>query len=334
MKEFSKQCYHDWYVSSCWQNGPNFVIYLSLESYFYDDTLLDILEESVSNFLCKYPSPNYDETKYLATQSKLMKLENIDIDHNLIVDNNSWISDFLSSDEILSIYNSKEQWSNIFNTQRDLSQHIIKARAQRTPTHLYSFNLLILLASCYLPQKSNKEQGVCINTLPFRSNLRSWHLSQSNEQPTTTTNHKFDNQYRRHVEQYAHWIKMLQNEMVSADLEEYSQANLLLKSFISFTQIASQEFTNFCHESIKESQLAPSSLSVQKSFDFSDDTSQNTSSAQLNSYMWLLNIVYKLLPLLQMEPLDKQFLNYSLSHHPASNIEKMDALNEIVSAKF
>jgi len=311
--EWGRQYFFRWTLGRGWQNGPHLLLTIDQTDYFFKPVMVDRLRKQIQTFLDLHPSPAYDADKYLEVQAKLNRIEAAGIDETWLEANNTFTITAQATSSLARRYESTAQWHSIFESEIELRPIAIKAWQQKEELHRTVFYLLVLLGAIYPPSPSDDPEVNEFNGfLSFYSNFRFWHHRLTSAQQASI-NARFTADYTADHEHYTSWLSALVTALQNGDKDVVGIAKYIHRHYFQFIRMAQEAVIH------ARSPYAPAKVADKHTLsDFhqryfhTDDGSASQFSIEFSAYRWLLNIVYRNLPLFEIAPLKRQYLNFAL----------------------
>lgn len=309
-----------WTLSRGWQNGPHILMSLDADDPFFEPTLVTQAEQMIAAFLAAYPSPAYDEAQYLQTQARLKQLESADMDPGWVHGNNSQTLNVATVTMLAQRYESTAQWLSLYEAEVALRPILIAQWRDHEKHDAFLHSLLTLLACAYPPKPSDDPEVNEYNGfLSFHSNFRFWLHGLSPAQQATI-GERFERDYQMDKAGYVDRLVALLQQLetggqgaVEAGESTGMLTRWIMTTFLQFTRLAANGVIHARSPYPREQLAPPAAVSdFHRRFFYGADGSANQFNHAFSGYRWLLNIVYRTLPLLDVSPLRRQYLNYSL----------------------
>jgi hypothetical protein len=312
-RDYSSIYFYRWRIHRSWENGPHFNLDLDADDAFFGQDTLDILDNRIQSFLIAHPSPDVDVPNYLNKQIKLKAIEASDMDPSWTHVNNSYAL-YTSDVTTLAIrYESLAQWESIFETEMNLRPHIIAQWQQNNQHKQYLIQLLTLLA-CTMPPfpSSEAEINEYNGFLSFYANYRFWHHTLPETQQEKIQQ-KFSADYSLDEASVLAQLQQLIQALQGREESRVSLASLMRTSFLNFMRLALageiHERSPYPRASLKpQNQLSP----FHQRLFYTESGQAKTFVPTFVAYRWLLNIIYRNLPLFDTPPIARQYFNFSL----------------------
>lgn len=316
--------FYRWNLSRGWQNGPHYLLTLDASAPFYQPAWGQELLQRTVDFLHTHPSAPLDHTAHLALQTRLNQLEAAGIDPDVIAPNNTATLAETPIEQLATRYESPQQWLSVFTTECRLRQAIVTHRtADGGHSERYAFELMLLLACVYPPAPSDDPEVFEYNGfLSFQSNYVFWHHSLPAVQQEAVTA-RFAAHHASNEARDAQWLAQLEDALSTPGHASGTLAQLLVQSFLEYCQLARDgvihQRSPFPRARLAERQQVSA---FHQHYFYTEEGTAKAFDLDFCAYRWLLNIVYRVLPLLNVSPLVRQQLNYSLNrlqqeHAPA-----------------
>ena len=308
--------FYRWSIARRWQNGPHYLLTFDASTLFYRGELQKLIVERVNLFLQSFPSAPLNIANYLALQAKLNKLVASGIDPDVIEPNNTATVSFAELEQLAAKYESPGQWLSVFDTEISLRKALIAhwAGADAAMGERFVFDLMTLLACVYPPAPSDDPEVFEYNGfLSFHSNYLFWRHALKPEQQATI-DPKFSEGYAATQPRYTQWLHDLEATVAEPSHPCSELGQILLQGFLDHCRLA-QEGVIHARSPFPREKLADKeqvSAFHQRHF-YDEEGSAKAFGLEFCAYRWLLNIVYRTLPLLNISPMARQMLNYSLN---------------------
>ncbi|RXJ71214.1 hypothetical protein CS022_21345 [Veronia nyctiphanis] len=325
---FSSQLFEDWSVSREWQHGPHYRLLLNTDSHFYSDDLLAQALSRIDDFFTSCPSPELDIDNHRLKQKKLMVIEKVSLDPEMVEQNNTVRVTDTQASKLGQRYESQQQWRSVFEANCRLRPLLLTMGAETSRNaDQQRFNLMMLLACIYQPKPSNDpEVGEYNGFLSYHSNFTFWaHSLGASAQ--TEVEEKFDKKYQQDAGNLTAWLAALQAELQSDNPFLCRYGAWLKAHFLDFTKLVQDGVIHQRSPYPKQKLADIREVSAfHKSHFYTRDGQAFEFPLDFGSYRWLLNIVYRQFPLLNYTPLDRQYFNYCLSRFERENRQQVAQL--------
>ncbi|MFC3033258.1 hypothetical protein ACFOEE_12075 [Pseudoalteromonas fenneropenaei] len=322
--------YFAWTVTRDWKSGPHFLLTFCTENYFFSEEVKTLTLKAIVAFLSEFPSKQYDIDGYKRTHAILSKVENVTIESDQLAENNTFQQGYISEMVLAEKLESVLQFKSIFSIQQELSRFIIRNRADRKVSlEKLTFELLMLLATSYPPVPSVdgvfKEYS---GFLSYHSNFVFWHHSLEQTQQVQIMD-KIETEFQAKKAQYDSWLTQLIDKLGQENSRQSQLSSLLIRYFLTYTQMAKEKDIH-CRSPYPREKLAKVDQvsDFHKTFFYDQDGNASGFPTEFSGYRWLLNIIYKILPLLNVSPLGRQAYNYQLSKLYEQNDGKINQLRQ------
>ena len=322
----------NWTIARKWHNGPHYFLTFAWEEGSPADDFEQIISLKINDFLKSYPSADYDVNKYRRVQKKLNSLESAGIDPEFTFGNNTWYFSRVNLSDLASRYESAEQWLSVFRTEAEL-QGIIMSHWMSSGEHeSFAAKIMILLACVYPMMPGDSERPIYDCFLSYYSNFLYWFHTLPKEKGQIVLN-RFDEQYEKSRKTYYALLDDLKEELNIENSIYGRLAKMLVARYSDFKILSERGVIHARSPHPKDLLLEKSSLSDfhQKLF-YCEDGSGNQFCTEFIAYRWLLNIIYKNFPLINIAPITRQRLNYSIDRLQADHTGYIDGLRRLVIA--
>lgn len=302
-----------WVLNKGWENGPHFNFLINMESEFYNSSLIEDVKETISNYLLDNPSDEYDKVQYFKKQKKLSELEKKNIVHDFVFDNNSYSVCEANISEIYQNYENPEQMESVFNVESTLSNYIIKTRSLGEDPLDVALKVMLMTACTFSPSPSPLEGVDEYNGfLSFKANYKFWIHNLNDDEKKY-----IENEFSTKCEDFKLKVAFFMENVSALDFHFSTFVNGM---FVHFSEMARKGV-------IHERSPYPLNLlkpkkdlsDYHKSLFYNDDGSIYRFPNCFSGYRWLMNVVYKNLPLIGCSAMDRQFLNYLLFNFDNEN---------------
>lgn len=327
----ARQYFFRWSVSRSWRNGPHYLLSLDTEDSFYSPRLGLAFQSLAESFLEDCPSPEYDRDAFRVRQARLKTIEGADVDPDVLEPNNTLKTTVLRVDEAATPYESRRQWESVFDADVRFRPLLTElwCRSGRTEPPVAE---LMLLLGCMLPPQPSTVAGVneFNGFLSFNANYRFWLESLAEHQRDQITA-RFQGDFQSEGFGDGKWLDAVRGDLMSPASIVRRTADLLLTLFLEFVGLAEQgvihERSPYALASLRDPDAMPE---FHRRLFFRSNGEPFRFQADFSGYRWLLNLVYRNLPLLDVAPLRRQFLNYSLDRVQRDRAEEVRALREAI----
>lgn len=312
-REYSAAYFYRWRIHRSWENGPHFNVELDAGDAFFGQESLEILDNRIQSFLITHPSPDVDLPHYIDKQIKLKSIEVSDMDPSWTHPNNSYTVHTSDATTLATRYESLAQWKSIFETEVNLRPHIIAQWQQHSQHKPYLTQLLTLLA-CTMPPwpSSEAEINEYNGFLSFNANYRFWHHTLTEAQQEKIQQ-KFNADYLSDEASVLEQLQQLIQALHGREESRVSLASLMRTSFLNFMRLTLageiHERSPYPRASLTpQNQLSP----FHQRLFYTESGQARTFVPTFVAYRWLLNIIYRNLPLFDTPPIARQYFNFSL----------------------
>lgn len=321
-----------WTMARGWANGPHYLLTFDSACPRYRDHWLDAIDARIAQFLVACPSADVDPLKQRQLQRQLNQVEQAGIDPEQIEENNTVARRSVQVAELARKYESEAQWLSVFDNEAAL-RPLVTARWLEGEQHEeFAAALMILLACVYTPVASgDPERPWYDGFLSYHSNFVFWRHSLPAAAGAQVTE-RFEQAYAQSHGGYAALLARLETDLAPACRHGVTpdMAHLLAHRWRAVQALA-QSRQIHARSPFAPQRLAPKDAvsDFHREFFYNEDGSANMFSTEFVAYRWLLNIVYRTLPLLNIAPLARQRLNYALDR---LHTEQPEAVGRIRAA--
>lgn len=310
----AERYFYRWTVARGWQNGRHYLLTFDTGAPCYEPGWRDEILAMANDFLASHPSPAYDVGEYVAIQVALSRVEGEQIDTSHVEANNTCISSEIDTGTWARKFeNLKQRWS-IFDAEVRLRPWLIRQWCEGEDHERFLYRLLILLGCTLRPGPSDNPDVVEYNGfLSYNANFLFWYYQLAPEQQACVTE-QFEARYTQAEMRYLACIDELEAELAVPYSSAAQLAGLLVECYLQFGALAQQELIHQRSPYPKDAVAPRSKLSQfhQRLFYHDNDDSLRELSWEFSGYRWLLNIVYRNLPGLDVSPLSRQYCNFSI----------------------
>ncbi len=327
----ARQGHERWTLARGWQHGPHYL--LTFDTAGLQGGWLDEAQALVQAFLAAHPSQAVDPEHYRALQARLNAVEAAGIDPDVIAPNDTLSLHETDAAQLAAKYESSAQWLSVFGTEAQLRALVVRRWLAGERHEQFVAQLMLLLACVYPPVPSDDPaRPEYDGFLSYHSNFIFWRHTLAPHQ-RAQVDARFDSDYTAMVDQYRAWLA----ELPAAIRDEGSllgdTARLLAGRFAAFVDLARRDVIHARSPFAREHTARRDSVSdFHQAFFYNDDGSGFQFSTDFCAYRWLLNIVYKALPLLNIPPLRRQQLNHGLDRLHLEQPDNITALRVALSA--
>lgn len=318
-----------WTLARGWKHGPHYLLTLDAGSLFFRPEWPRLMQRRAEDFLRRHPSAPLDVENYRKVQARLNQMEAAGIDPELVEANNTAGTTWAQLETLAAKYESAEQWLSVFDTECQLRKAVLAhwTGAEAAASERCAFELMILLACVYPPAPSDDPEVFEYNGfLSYHSNYLFWHHALTPAQQAGITQ-RFSTAYAEALPRYQRWLDELQAAVAQPGHRCSVLAQILLHAFLAHCSLAQDGVIHarspFPREQLAERQQV--SAFHQRHF-YDGQGGARPFSLDFCGYRWLLNIVYRTLPLLNVSPMARQQLNYSLNRLQAEQAEAIRAI--------
>jgi hypothetical protein len=307
--------FHRWSIGRGWQNGPHYVLTFDTGTPFFSSQWTQAITERAEAFLRSYPSPPVDHASQVALQTRLNQIEAAGIDPDVVEPNNSVRTVVCDAASLAAKYESVTQWLSVFNMETDLRKAVLAhwMGAGAGDGERFAFDLMVLLACVYPPAPSSDPDVFEYNGfLSFHSNYLFWHHTLAPEQQREITR-RFETGYAAKAAAYRASLIELEMSLGQAGHPIAELGQLLVAGFRESCRLA-QDGVIHARSPFPPNRLANKDgvSSFHQKYFYENDGQAKAFGLEFCGYRWLLNVVYRTLPLLGVSPMTRQMLNYSL----------------------
>lgn len=312
-RDLSSHYFYRWRIHRSWENGPHFNLDFDADDAFFGQDICDLLLHRIQTFLVTHPSPDFDIPNYVEKQSRLKKMEASTMDPDWVHANNSYAVSTSNSTTLAARYESPAQWESIFETEINLRSHVI-AQWQHSHQHKTYLTQLLTLLACTMPPypSSDVEINEYNGFLSFHANYRFWHHTLPLAQQEKIQ-HKFSADYSQEESNAVAQLNQLIQALHEREESRVSLAGFMRDSFLNCMRLAIDgtihERSPYPRESLKpQNQLSP----FHQRLFYTESGQAKSFVPSFVAYRWLLNIIYRNLPLFDTPPIARQYFNFSL----------------------
>jgi len=308
----ARQGYTRWTLARGWQHGPHFLLTFDTAAPGLHAGWLDEAQALVREFLATHPSTPVDAVRYRALQARLNDVEAAGIDPELVAPNDTLSVHPTDAARLAAKYESTAQWQSVFDTEARLRELVIGRWLEAERHEQFVAQMMVLLACVYPPVPSDDPaRPEYDGFLSFHSNFVFWRHSLPAHQ-REQIDARFDTDYAAMLDDYRGWLAELPDAMTGqAALGQ--TARFMTERFAAFLALAGGDVIHARSPFARQQTAQRSSVSdFHKAFFYNADGSAYQFSKDFCAYRWLLNIVYKALPLLNIAPLRRQQFNQAL----------------------
>lgn len=316
---------HDctWTLARGWQHGPHYLL-------TFDGIAAAALADAqalAAAFLAAHPSQPVDPVRYRALQARLNAMEAAGIDPDIIAPNDTVDWQETNTARLAARYESVEQWRSVFDTEARLRALVIRRWLEGAAHERFVAQCMLLLACVYPPVPSGDPARPAYDGfLSYHSNYTFWRHALPPAQ-REQVDARFDSEYAAREREYGNWLDELHAALAGKPNLLGDMADLLAERFGAFLALARRDVIH-ARSPFARAQVAQrdSVSDFHREFFYNDDGSAYQFSTDFSAYRWLLNIVYKAFPLLNIAPLRRQQLNYALDRMHLAQPDEIAAL--------
>lgn len=324
LKTFVSNDMTSWSLNKGWEYGPHFNLLINKKSHFFSQDLVNTVQSMIESFIKEFPSENYDKDAYVEKQKQLKKIENKELDHEVVFDNNSLSVDEVTLSNIYKKFENEAQMESVFNAECQLSSYIIKMRANDEQPLDIALKVMLMTACTFSPHPSPLPEVDEYNGfLSFKANYKFW-LHGLNEEDKSYIESKFS-------EKYSEYIEVINEFLLGESSRSTDFSKSLNELYLYFTEMAEQGYIHERSPHPLEMLKPKEELSgFHQSLFYNDDGSVYRFPHIFSGYRWLMNIVYKNLPFIGCSAMDRQFLNYALFNFDDNNRSLISQFRESI----
>jgi len=305
-----------WTIARGWQHGPHYLLTFDAGSPFYCSEWNHAIVERAADFLRAHPSAPVAEASYRVRQARLDQIEAAGIDPDVIEQNNTARSFMTDATALAARYESVTQWRSVFDLDVMLRKPVMThwTGDSAANSEHFAFGLMIMLACVYPPAPSHDPEIIEYNGfLSYHSNYLFWHHALAPAQQLEITR-RVEAGHAAKGATYGAWLTDLEAALAQPGHPAAQLGQRLVDGFLTACALAQDGLIH------ARSPFPPNRLAARdgvSSFHqkyFYDDAGEATAfGLEFCGYRWLLNVVYRTLPLLGISPMTRQMLNYSLN---------------------
>lgn len=319
-----------WTLARGWQHGPHYLLTFDRIA----PAVLDEAQALAAAFLAAHPSQAVDPVRYRALQARLCAVEAADIDPDKIAPNDTVSLHATDVDTLAARYESVEQWQSVFETDARLRALVIRCWLEGAAHERFVAQCMLLLACVYPPVPSgDPARPEYDGFLSYHSNYTFWRHTLPPHQ-RAQVDARFDGEYAARAGEYRTWLEDLQAALACRGSLPDETAGVLAERFAAFLALARHDVIHARSPFARE-QVAPRETvsDFHREFFYNEDGSAYQFSTDFCAYRWLLNIVYKAMPLLNIAPLRRQQFNHALDRLHLAWPESIRALRAALPAQ-
>ncbi len=307
----ARQGHERWTLARGWQHGPHYL--LTIDTAGLHGGWLDEAQALGHAFLAAHPSQAVDPARYRALQARLNAVEAAGIDPDVIAPNDTLSLQETDASQLAAKYESKAQWLSMFETEARLRDLVVRCWLAGERHERFVAQLMLMLASVYPPVPSgDPARPEYDGFLSYHSNFIFWRHTLPPHQ-RAQVDARFDSDYAAMEDQYRDWLAELPAAIRNESSLPGATSRLLAERFAAFVELARRDVIHARSPFAREQTARRDSVSdFHQAFFYNDDGSAYQFSTDFCAYRWLLNIVYKAFPLLNIPPLRRQQLNHAL----------------------
>jgi len=302
-----------WTLARGWQYGPHYLLTFDLAAPGLYPGWLEETEALVRAFLAAHPSSPVDPDRYRALQARLNDVEAAGIDPAILAPHDTLSLHRTDAARLAARYESAAQWRSVFETDAQLRGLIIARWLAAERHEQFVAQLMLLLASVYPPVPSDDPaRPEYDGFLSYHSNFVFWRHTLPAPQ-RAQIDARFDSEYAAMLDQYRAWLAELRGAVAGEADMLGGVARFVAERFAAFGTLARHDVIHARSPFAREQTAQRAAVSdFHQEFFYNADGSAYQFSTDFCAYRWLLNIVYKALPLLNIAPLRRQQLNHAL----------------------
>ena len=322
-----------WSIGRGWQNGSHYLLTFDAGSPFFRSEWQQAIMARTEAFLRSYPSAPVDHASQVALQTRLNKIEAAGIDPDVVEPNNSARIAERDADSLAARYESTAQWLSVFNMEANLRKAVIAhwTGPGDSDGERFALDLMILLACVYPPAPSSDPDVFEYNGfLSFHSNYVFWHHTLAPEQQREITR-RFEAGYAAKASAYRTLLTDLESSLGQASHPVAELGKLLVAGFLENCRLA-QDGVIHARSPFPPNRLANKDgvSSFHQKYFYEDDGQAKAFGLEFCGYRWLLNVVYRTLPLLGVSPMTRQRLNYALNRLQQERVEDIRRIRAVM----
>lgn len=316
-----------WTLARGWQHGPHYLLTFDTASPDLRAGWLADATSLVEAFLAAHPSQSVEPERYRALQARLNAVEGAGIDPDVIAPNDTWSVHETNAAQLAAKYESIVQWRSVFETEARLRTLVIERWLAADRHERFVAQLMLLLASVYPPVPSgDPERPAYDGFLSYHSNFVFWRHTLP-PAGRAQIDARFDSEYAAMLDEYRGWLAELHAALADDTGPLAAAAHFMTERFAAFLALARCEVIHARSPFARERTAQRTAVSgFHQEFFYNDDGSAYQFSADFCAYRWLLNIVYKAFPLLNIAPLRRQQLNHALDRLHLAQPDDMAAI--------
>ncbi|AXA92875.1 hypothetical protein [Massilia sp. YMA4] len=312
-----------WTLARGWQHGPHYLL-------TFDDVPAAALDEAqalAEAFLAAHPSQPVEPARYRALQARLNAMEAAGIDPAVIAPNDTISLHDTDAAQLAARYESVEQWRSVFETQARLRALVTRCWLEGQAAERLVAQWMLLLACVYPPVPSgDPARPEYDGFLSYHSNYTFWRHALPADQ-RAQVDARFEREYVAREGEYRAWLEDLRAALARQAGLLDETARLLAERYTAFLALARRDVIHARSPFAREQVARRETVSeFHREFFYNDDGSAYQFSSDFCAYRWLLNIVYKAFPLLNIAPLRRQQFNHALDRLHLAWPEDIQAL--------
>lgn len=302
---------HDcsWTLARGWQHGPHYLLTFAA----VPAAVLDEAQALAAAFLAAHPSQPVDPVRYRALQARLDAMEAAGIDPDVIAPNDTVSLHETDAAHLAARYESLEQWQSVFETDARLRALVTRCWLEQMAHERFVAQWMLLLACVYPPVPSGDPARPAYDGfLSYHSNYTFWRHALPPQQ-RIQVDARFDSEYTAREGEYKTWLAELTAAQQQPAGLLAEMAHLLAERFAAFLALARRDVIHARSPFAREQVARRDTVSdFHREHFYNEDGSAFQFNTDFCAYRWLLNIVYKAFPLLNIAPLRRQQFNHAL----------------------
>jgi hypothetical protein len=318
-----------WTLARGWQHGPHYLL-------TFDGIApagLDEAQALAAAFLAAHPSAPVDPLRYRALQARLNAMEAAGIDPDVIAPNDTVSLHETDAARLAERYESVEQWRSVFETEARLRALVTRCWLEGQSHERFVAQWMLLLACVYPPVPSgDPARPEYDGFLSYHSNYTFWrHTLPAGQRAQVDA--RFDSEYAARESEYRTWLADLKAGLARQAGLLDETARLLAERYAAFLALARRDVIHARSPFAREQVARRETVSdFHREHFYNDDGSAFQFNTDFCAYRWLLNIVYKAFPLLNIAPLRRQQFNHALDRLHLAWPEEVQALRAALPA--
>lgn len=326
-RSWARRYFYGWTVARSWHNGRHILLTLDCDDPFFEPGMREQAQSEALAFLARHPSEAYDIEKHIATQTALNEVEAARIDPSWVAPNNTCDLSQRELGELALRYEAPAQWLSIFATETRLRPVLLRQCLIEGNHERFACELLTLLACVYPPVPADEPAPAEYNGfLSYHSHYRLWHHRLSSSQ-RGLVDERFTAGYERDRSRFIGWWEELEEHLSRGDTQLRELCSVLLGAFVEFTRMVVggviHDRSPYPRDRLAARESVPE---FHRRFFYAADGSPHRFSQFFSAYRWLLNIIYRNLPMLDVSPITRHYLNYCLYE---MQLERLDLIGRL-----